>query len=61
VAELLLEIANEERPRFRYPAGEQAERIVEQIAALGPDARETFIKQVHDTAWWSEKGDGGNF
>ena len=53
VAELLVRIAGEENPAFRYPAGEQAETVTETLRSLDPAARERFIRAVNDTAWWS--------
>jgi len=56
VAELLIEIVKDEKPAFRYPAGEQAEEVVPAISQLTDEARQQFIREVNDTAWWS----GGN-
>ena len=53
VAELLVRIAGEEKPAFRYPAGDQAGTVTETISGLDPEARERFIRAVNDTAWWS--------
>ena len=53
VAELLVRIAAEENPAFRYPAGDQAGTVTETIIGLDPEARERFIRAVNDTAWWS--------
>ena len=53
VAELLVRIAGEEKPAFRYPAGDQAVMVTETISGLDPEARERFIRAVNDTAWWS--------
>ncbi len=53
VAELLVRIAGEKHPAFRYPAGEQAETVTETLRGLDADARERFIRAVNDTNWWS--------
>ena len=53
VAELLLSIAAEEKPAFRYPAGAQAQQVTATIRELDDAARERFIRAVNDTAWWS--------
>ncbi len=53
VAELLVRIAAEEHPAFRYPAGEQAESVTETLRGLDADARERFIRAVNNTNWWS--------
>lgn len=54
VAELLLQIARTPRPAFRYPAGAQARQVIDMIAGLDAAARDTFIRSVDGTGWWSE-------
>ena len=54
VAELLVRIAGEQAPGFRYPAGAQAEQVVEKIGQLQESDRASFIREVHGTAWWSD-------
>ncbi len=54
VAELIVRIAGEQAPGFRYPAGAQAERVVEKLAELQESDRASFIREVHGTAWWSD-------
>lgn len=53
VAELLIRIATEEKPAFRYPAGDQAVTVTETISGLDPEARERFIRTVNKTDWWA--------
>lgn len=53
VADLLYAISQDQNPRFRYAAGEQAEKITQTLARLDADEREVFIRGVHDTEWWS--------
>ncbi len=54
VAELLLEIVRTPRPAFRYPAGAQARQVINKLAQLDAAARDTFLRSVHGTAWWSD-------
>ena len=54
VAELIVRIAGEQTPEFRYPAGAQAERVVEKLGELRESDRSSFIQAVHGTAWWSD-------
>ena len=53
VAELLVSIAREKKPAFRYPAGEQARVVTDKINNLTGTEREQLIRAVNDTAWWS--------
>ncbi len=53
VAELLIRIARDKTPAFRYPAGGQARAITGRINRLTDHSREQFIRAVNDTAWWS--------
>ena len=53
VAELLLEVARAPRPAFRYPAGAQAQQVINTIAHLDAVSRDEFIRSVDDTRWWS--------
>ena len=57
VAELIVRIAGEQTPRFRYPAGAQAERVVKELAELQEFDRGSFVRAVHGTAWWSTGDD----
>jgi NAD(P)-dependent dehydrogenase (short-subunit alcohol dehydrogenase family) len=54
VAELLLEVARAPQPAFRYPAGAQAQQVINTIAHLDAVGRDEFIRSVDDTRWWSE-------
>lgn len=54
VAELLYAIAQDPNPKFRYAAGSQAEQIVEALAGFDAAERESFIRRVHSTEWWSK-------
>ncbi len=54
VAELIVRIAGEQTPEFCYPAGAQAERVVEKLGELRESDRSSFIREVHGTAWWSD-------
>jgi NAD(P)-dependent dehydrogenase (short-subunit alcohol dehydrogenase family) len=54
VADLLLEVARTRRPAFRYPAGAQAQQVINTVAQLDPMARDEFIRSVDGTEWWSE-------
>ena len=54
VAELIVQIAGEQAPGFRYPAGAQAERVVEKLGELTESDRSSFVRAVHGTAWWSD-------
>ena len=60
VAELLVSIAREQKPAFRYPAGEQARVVTDKINNLTGTAREQLIRAVNDTAWWSAGKDRPN-
>ena len=42
VAELLIRITTEEKPAFRYPAGEQARLVTDSIKSLADAQREQF-------------------
>lgn len=53
VADLIVEVAHCKTPAFRYPAGAQAQEVVGKIAKLNDTERETFIRDVQGTAWWS--------
>lgn len=53
VADLIAEIVETEQPRFRYPAGRQAEQVVTQLRGLSDTDRADFIRAVNDTQWWS--------
>ena len=57
VAELLLNIAGQDAPAFRIPAGAQAERIAPHIAGLSPTERDELIPTINDTQWWSAGGE----
>lgn len=54
VAELLAEIIAVSRPDFRYPAGRQAQQVVQTLAGLDTRTRDAFIRSVDGTEWWSE-------
>ena len=54
VAELLVRVAAEEKPAFRYAAGKQAVTVTEAISGLDAQARERFVRAVNNTDWWSE-------
>ena len=60
VAELLVSIAREKKPAFRYPAGEQARVVTDKINNLTGTEREQLIRAVNDTAWWSAGKDRPN-
>ncbi len=60
VAELLISIAREEKPAFRYPVGEQAREVTDIINNLTGTAREQLIRAVNNTAWWSAGRDRPN-
>ena len=52
IAQLVLEIADAEQPRFRYPAGEQAELFLPSLAAMSEEEREAFIRKAAKLDWW---------
>jgi len=58
VAELIADIAETDEPRFRYPAGRQAEQVVERLRGLSETQRAEFIREVNDTQWWSAGAHG---
>ena len=60
VAELLISIAREEKPAFRYPVGEQARAVTDKINNLTGTEREQFIRAVNNTIWWSAGKDRSN-
>lgn len=53
VAELVVNIAREQSPAFRYPAGSQAEGVVKRLRGIRESDRGEFIRGVQDTGWWS--------
>lgn len=57
VATLIADIAETDEPRFRYPAGRQAEQVVQRLRALDEAARADFIRAVNATQWWSAGAD----
>ena len=54
VAELIVRIAGEEDPQLRYPAGQQAERVVESVPSMSDEERARFVVDVSGTGWWKE-------
>lgn len=57
VAELVADIAETDQPLFRYPAGRQAEQVVQRLHELSDAQRAKFIREVNDTQWWSAGAD----
>ena len=53
IAKLIVKIANGKNPVFRYAAGKQAEQVIKKLKNLTDMDRETFVRQVNNTEWWS--------
>jgi len=53
IAVLLADIAESDHPKFRYPAGPQAEQVVAKLDSLTRDERDALIPSINDTEWWS--------
>lgn len=52
VADLIIEVANSAKPAFRYPAGEQAERFLQQLKTMTDAERAQFIRTAAKIGWW---------
>ena len=53
IARLLADIVESPPDGFRIPAGAQAENVVPRLRELDERTRPDFIREVHETAWWS--------
>ena len=54
VADLIVDVANSDNPRFRYPAGQQAERFLSELKRMDADQRDEAIRTAAETDWWLE-------
>ncbi|MDJ0926543.1 MAG: SDR family oxidoreductase [Gammaproteobacteria bacterium] len=53
VGELLVEIAQSDEARLRWPADAVAERVLGTLFAHDDAGRDEFLRMVSDTDWWS--------
>ena len=53
VGDLLVEIAQSDGARLRWPADEVAERVLGTLFAHDDAGRDEFLRMVSDTDWWS--------
>ena len=56
VAELIVDVANEDNPSFRYPAGQQAEKFLAGLKQMDADERDEAIRTAAEIDWWLEGG-----
>ena len=54
VAELIVDVANEDNPSFRYPAGQQAENFLAGLKQMDADERDEAIRTAAEIDWWLE-------
>ena len=57
VAELLVKIANSDGSQLRWPADDVATMVLGKMFAQDDQERDTFLRNVADTEWWSTGGE----
>ena len=54
VADLIVDVANQDKPAFRYPAGQQAEIFLSRLNRMDADERDEAIRTAAEIDWWLE-------
>lgn len=54
VADLIVNVANQDNPEFRYPAGRQAEEFLSGLHRMDADERDEVIRTAAELDWWLE-------
>ncbi|MFT5350956.1 MAG: NAD(P)-dependent dehydrogenase (short-subunit alcohol dehydrogenase family) [Planctomycetota bacterium] len=54
LAEVIVAIANSDKPGFRYPAGKQAEAFLPNLKQMNEKERDQFIRSAAGIDWWLE-------
>ena len=57
VADLIVNVANQDNPEFRYPAGQQAEEFLSELKQMDADERDEVIRTAAEIDWWLEGRD----
>lgn len=57
VGELMVKIASSTSNQFRWPADPVAEKVVATVFAHDDESRDTFLRDVSGTDWWSDGDD----
>ncbi len=52
LAEVIVAIANSDKPGFRYPAGKQAEAFLPNLKQMNEKERDQFIRSAAGIDWW---------
>ena len=60
VGNLLVEIANSDGKQLRWPADAVATMVLEKMFAQTDQERDTFLRDVSGSSWWSEGKDKGS-
>ncbi|MEZ5499725.1 MAG: SDR family oxidoreductase [Steroidobacteraceae bacterium] len=53
VAELMVRVSRSDGTRLRWPADPTAERVLAKMLGMDDRDRDTFLRSVADTHWWS--------
>ena len=54
LAEVIVAIANNDKPGFRYPGGKQAEEFLPNLKQMNEKERDQFIRSAAGIDWWLE-------
>lgn len=54
VADLIVRIADDDNPKFRYAAGRQAEQVTRVLKDMSDAQRAKFVVDVSGTGWWDK-------
>ena len=54
IADMIIDIAIIDDPKFRYPAGKQAAEILPRLQKMSEKERDDFIRNASKIDWWME-------
>ena len=60
IAELIIDITASDEPKFRYPAGKQAQDFLPRLQQMSESERDDFIRTAAKIGWWLDGRPGPN-